>query len=87
MHKDLKLENILLDKDFNLKLTDFGLADKVEGSDGSGFEKTRFDGTLSYMAPEILKKIPFSGKVADMFAFGVILFALYSGHMPFYAAN
>jgi len=61
VHKDIKLENVLLDQDFNLKLTDFGLADRLEGSDNSGFEKERFDGTPLYMAPEIIMQVPFNG--------------------------
>lgn len=61
MHKDIKLENVLLDQDFCLKLTDFGLADRLESSDDSGFEKERFDGTPFYMAPEIIMQVPFNG--------------------------
>ena len=83
VHKDLKLENILLDKHFNVKVTDFGMAAPIEGSDNSGFEKALFGGSSGYMAPEIKQKVPFSGQVADLFSFGVILFTMYAGVPPF----
>lgn len=50
MHRDLKLENILFDKDFNVKIGDFGFAAKFGPND---MWKT-FCGTQEYMAPEML---------------------------------
>ena len=68
-------------------MADFGLAERIEASGGSGFEKLRFDGTRFYMAPEILLKEPFSGQAADLFALAVIIFALYTGNLPFVEAT
>ena len=51
-HRDLKVDNILLDHQGNLKISDFGLCGPLEGRDGSGKLKT-YCGTKSYMAPEI----------------------------------
>lgn len=85
-HRDLKPENILLDKNFNAKIADFGFAAPVEGRDGSGFLHTVL-GTQSYMAPEITSRQPYQGPVVDLFALGIILFILYSGHPPFAMAE
>ncbi len=87
VHKDLKLENILLDKAFTAKITDFGIAAKIEGTDNSGFEKALYGGSNGYMAPEILKRVPYSGQVIDLFAFGVLLFTMYAGVAPFESAT
>jgi len=73
----VKPENILLDKDFNLKLTDFGFSTCLS----RGELHTRL-GTEGYMAPEIRTK-NYDGKKIDMFAAGIILFILYSGSPPF----
>lgn len=81
-HRDLKPENIMLDKNFNVKIADFGFAAPLEGRDGSGFLKTVL-GTQSYMAPEIMERSPYQGHVVDLFALGIILFIMYSGHPPF----
>lgn len=51
-HQDLKLENILIDKDYNIKVADFGLSGKIENEDQSGLYD-RCMGTPGYMAPEI----------------------------------
>jgi len=48
MHKDLKLSNVFLSKDLEVKIGDFGLAERVKG------EQTVFVGTPGYMAPEII---------------------------------
>lgn len=85
-HRDLKPENILLNKDYDIKLVDFGFACPLEGRDGSGTNRSVI-GTAGYMAPEILLRQAYQGQVVDLFALGVILFILYSGHPPFGMAN
>lgn len=85
-HRDLKPENILLDKFYDVKIVDFGFACPLEGRDGSGVNHSQI-GTPGYMAPEILAKQPYQGQVVDLFALGVILFILYSGHPPFSQAD
>jgi len=85
-HRDLKPENILLDKNYNVKIVDFGFACPIEGRDGSGTNKSSV-GTRGYMAPEILKKQRYQGPVVDLFALGVILFIMRTGHPPFGIAS
>ena len=52
VHRDLKLENLLLDDKHNLKLVDFGFSTCIFGKDGQGYLSTAL-GTPTYMAPEI----------------------------------
>lgn len=56
----MKPENVLFDKQFNLKIADFGFAAPIEGRDGSGQLRTKL-GTESYMAPEIHVRKPYTG--------------------------
>ena len=54
-HRDLKVENLVLDVNFNIQVIDFGLACELTGSDGSGYcNKREALGTPNYMAPETL---------------------------------
>lgn len=82
VHRDIKAENILLDKDFNLKLADFGYA----GIDNGNVFTTPI-GTSIYFAPEIHEGKSYSAKQADLFAAGMILFLMVVGHMPFSQAD
>jgi len=83
VHRDFKLENILVDGNFNLKICDFTLAKTVaEGSIVGVFYSNV--GTERYMAPEIHEGKPYKGTTTDIFALGVILFVLVTGVMPFH---
>jgi WD40 repeat protein len=87
IHRDLKPANILLDKNANPRVTDFGLAKKLEadsGLTGSG----QIMGTPSYMPPEQTGgKRGELGPAADVYALGATLYALVTGRPPFQAAT
>ncbi|OMJ79166.1 hypothetical protein SteCoe_20866 [Stentor coeruleus] len=80
VHRDLKLENIMMinDNDYNFKIIDFGLC--YEGED---YQNERC-GSPGYIAPEMLKKCKYNHKV-DIFSAGVILYIIITGQHPFNA--
>lgn len=80
VHRDLKLENILLDKHENVKLVDFGFTREYEGK--ANYLQT-FCGTICYSAPEMLKGERYAGEKVDVWSLGVILYALLCGELPF----
>eukprot|EP00929_Paragymnodinium_shiwhaense_P019822 TRINITY_DN1339_c0_g2_i1.p1 TRINITY_DN1339_c0_g2~~TRINITY_DN1339_c0_g2_i1.p1 ORF type:complete len:848 (+),score=162.05 TRINITY_DN1339_c0_g2_i1:177-2720(+) len=81
VHRDLKLENLLLDKSQdNVKIIDFGFAAQTASKDA---KLKAFCGTPSYMAPEILRGEGYSGFAADVWALGVVIFTLLCGILPF----
>jgi serine/threonine protein kinase len=83
-HRDLKLENILLDTEQNVKLIDFGFSVYVK--DPSRKLKV-YCGTPSYMAPEIVLCKEYVGFPVDIWSLGVLLFAMLCGHFPFAAES
>jgi len=82
-HRDIKLENIILDHSNNVKLIDFGFATCFPQH-----KKIKmFCGTPTYMAPEIVAKKEFKGPPADIWAAGVLLYTLLVGKFPFRSRN
>ncbi|XP_067908045.1 NUAK family SNF1-like kinase 1 [Heterodontus francisci] len=79
VHRDLKLENILLDEDFNVKLADFGLSNLYHKD---GLLET-YCGSPLYASPEIVNGLPYKGPEVDCWALGVLLYTLVYGTMPF----
>jgi serine/threonine protein kinase len=80
VHRDLKLENILLDKHENVKLVDFGFTREYEGK--ASYLQT-WCGTVCYSAPEMLKGEKYAGEKVDVWSLGIILYALLCGELPF----
>jgi len=82
VHRDLKLENILVDDNLNLKIADFGFAcyksiDQLKS----------YRGTMTYMAPEIKEGKTYDGTQVDLFSIGVIIFIIVQGIFPFKEAR
>ena len=76
-HRDLKLENILIDQNVNFKILDFGLSCKGNVTNVSGAV-----GSPNYVAPEILQSKNYDGTKADIFSLGVLLFIIVIGKFP-----
>ena len=79
VHRDLKLENILLDNNYKAKIADFGFAVIIKENE----KLNSIIGTQTYQAPEIYLKKPYDGIKIDIFSLGVILFILVVGIKPF----
>lgn len=80
VHRDLKLENILLDTHEDVKLVDFGFTREYEGRIN---HLQTFCGTICYSAPEMLKGERYAGEKVDVWSLGIILYALLCGELPF----
>uniref|UniRef100_A0A0D3FVZ4 non-specific serine/threonine protein kinase n=2 Tax=Oryza TaxID=4527 RepID=A0A0D3FVZ4_9ORYZ len=79
VHRDVKSSNILLDKTWNAKLSDFGLA-KLLGSERS-YVTTRVMGTFGYVAPEYAGT-GMLNETSDVYSFGILIMEIISGRVP-----
>ena len=83
VYRDLKPENVLLDIDGHVRITDFGLS--KEGIDKNG-RSYSFCGSPEYMSPEMLKALG-HGREVDFYSIGALLFEMLTGLPPFYDSN
>ncbi|KAL6080372.1 MAPK-activated protein kinase Srk1 [Balamuthia mandrillaris] len=83
-HRDLKPENVFLDRDFNVKLGDFGLCTRFRAQQRT---KKKAVGSLLYAPPELLRGMPYVGPEVDVWCLGVILYEMFCMHPPFEAAT
>ncbi|KAJ3089463.1 Serine/threonine-protein kinase plk4 [Quaeritorhiza haematococci] len=79
IHRDLKLSNLLLTENYDVKLADFGLAVKMIDPDA---EQKTMCGTPNYISPEILSRQPY-GLASDVWSLGCMLVTLLTGSPPF----
>lgn len=83
IYRDLKLENIMMDRDGHLKVTDFGMCkDELK----AGMKTNSICGTSEYLPPEIILRTRY-GPSVDWWTFGIVLFEMLFGEHPFYSED
>lgn len=83
IYRDLKPENVAITADGHIKLIDFGLSKDHVGDNNSAFS---FCGSVSYLAPEMLKRTG-HGKAVDWYLVGVMLYEMLTGNVPFFCMS
>lgn len=86
VHRDIKPANIMVDRDDNVKITDFGLALNVNKKSHADSTFIMGVGSPAYMSPEQIKSYPLNQKT-DLYSLGVVLFHLLTGRLPFRAKH
>ena len=82
LHRDLKPQNLLVNENLNLKISDFGLAKQYQTNTIDKTLKQTFCGSPIYMAPEILNNNDYDSK-SDIWSIGVIIYELITGRSPY----
>jgi serine/threonine protein kinase len=94
-HRDIKLENLILNEKFKLLISDFEFCEKILNKENAFINHTEILGTPQYMAPEFYSKreisgeykVYYNGDKVDIFASGVLLYIMVIGRIPFKTAE
>ena len=78
-HRDIKLENLIINSNNTVKIIDFGFSARCPPNKTLNF----FCGTPSYMPPEIVQKKEYIGSPVDIWSLGILLFTMLCGTFPF----
>ncbi|EAX84301.1 CAMK family protein kinase [Trichomonas vaginalis G3] len=80
-HHDIKPANLLIDENFNIKLSDFGMAEI------GATQCDKYGGTVAYLAPEVFLRQPYDPFKSDVWSFGATVYFMASGTVPFTGNN
>ncbi|XP_054167582.1 testis-specific serine/threonine-protein kinase 4-like [Oppia nitens] len=87
-HRDIKLDNILLNSEMSAKISDFGFARKAyDPTTGEVMKAETICGTRMYFCPQLFRKQPYDPYKADVWAMGVVLFSMINDKLPFHVDN
>ena len=79
--------SMALRKEGNIKISDFGFSTIIKCSEEGNDTLHSTCGTPNYVAPEIIKKVGYDGRLTDIWSMGVILYVLLAGYLPFDEPN
>jgi serine/threonine protein kinase len=86
LYRDLKLENILLDEEGHVRLTDFGVSKLAQGENAKDQKFTSVVGTKEYFSPEMIKREG-HGKPYDFYSLGCVLYIMLTGSLPYFQGD
>lgn len=84
VHRDLKIDNILVNRDLKVKLIDFGFSRQLPRENYMLYD---FCGTPHYIAPEVIHREGYFGKPADIWSLGIVIYKMTVGTFPFKGLN